>query len=99
MVALTSVLTSLLLLSPALAAPTASKDDFRLPVLQTGYLCNVPMVSRLLCPRASTTSAKIVTLVGSGAGVSDGGAYRYAVRYASASRWQPSKIVTSWSLP
>ncbi|TDL24934.1 alpha/beta-hydrolase [Rickenella mellea] len=39
------------------------------------------------------------TPVGQATGVVDGGAVRFTVRYATANRWQPSVVATTWTLP
>jgi hypothetical protein len=102
MVALFTLLASVLLAVPALAAPArlpGAGQAPKYPRLPPGLLCDIPFIDKLFCPvpRASTKTLK--TSVGTAAGVLDGSAYRYVVRYASAARWAQSKIATTWTLP
>ncbi|EJF66136.1 alpha/beta-hydrolase [Dichomitus squalens] len=65
-------------------------------------LCKLsPKISKALCPRQSTGGTNSVnTPIGTAQGTSDNaGATRFAVKYASASRWQPSTVSTTWELP
>lgn len=66
-----------------------------------GLLCSVlHPIFKALCPRQSTGSNEVSTPLGSACGVSDtAGATRFAVKYATASRWGESALVTSWALP
>lgn len=53
-----------------------------------------------LCPRRSSDTNQVDTPLGTAQGAADGsGATRFAVKYASASRWEASKVATSWTLP
>lgn len=61
-----------------------------------------PGIPTILPPKpvAGINASSRVTVFGTASGVLDPeGAYRYAVKYASASRWAPSTLVNTWSLP
>ena len=65
-------------------------------------LCKLsPIIQKALCPRQSSgTTNSVTTPIGTAHGtLDDSGATRFAVKYASASRWQPSTLVTTWELP
>ncbi|KAI0748574.1 alpha/beta-hydrolase [Daedaleopsis nitida] len=65
-------------------------------------LCKLsPRLFGALCPRQTTTGTTSVdTPIGTAHGTADdAGATRFAVRYASAQRWQPAIPAQSWELP
>ncbi|KAH9483951.1 cAMP-regulated D2 protein [Psilocybe cubensis] len=63
-------------------------------------LCQLPILKKYLCPLAGTAALNRATPLGTARGVADvDGAYRFPVRYASAPRWGPSTLVSSWDLP
>jgi len=63
-------------------------------------LCQLPITCHFLCPPTSLSATTRATVLGTANGASDpSGAYRFAVKYASAPRWAPSNIVTTWNLP
>ncbi|KIJ69164.1 hypothetical protein HYDPIDRAFT_172623 [Hydnomerulius pinastri MD-312] len=107
MVALYALLSSLLLASPAIASPVPSTNpDSRLsfPIFDQAWVkyCHFfPYAPKFLCPRQGNTGGlSISTPLGSAQGVLDTAAVsRFAVKYASAERWQPSTLATTWELP
>ncbi|KAF9527033.1 Alpha/Beta hydrolase protein [Crepidotus variabilis] len=87
------------LLTPTLSAPAGisiphvdpSKILCRLPILQNIWIT---------CPSNGKAALNRQTSLGTANGVEDpNGAYRFAVRYGNAARFQPSSVVTSWDLP
>ncbi|KAJ8088079.1 hypothetical protein PM082_013630 [Marasmius tenuissimus] len=105
MVAL-SLLSSLLLLSTAAAAPAPpTSQSFPTTLGLGGYdwgkiWCQVPVLKRISpCPRAPATGLQITTPIGTAKGTFASGANRFAVRYASANRWAPSAVATTWQFP
>ncbi|KAI0784377.1 Alpha/Beta hydrolase protein [Abortiporus biennis] len=103
----TSALLSLVV--SAFAAPLASQDSHGRgdllrfpPFIHKGLLCNlpIPVIQKILCTRQGTPDLSIDTPLGTARGATDNGdVVRFSVKYASASRWQPSSVVTSWQLP
>jgi hypothetical protein len=64
-------------------------------------LCQLSILKKILCP-PSHSSSDITkdTPLGTANGILDPqGAYRFSVKYASAARWAPSTVVTTWALP
>jgi hypothetical protein len=106
-----SLLASLLLVASVLGNPlpaqeiTVRQDDsniaakLKYPVIPSGLLCSLPVIKRVLCPRQGATTFTVTTLIGQAKGVEDNGAFRYAVKYASASRWASPTLATQWTLP
>ena len=94
-------LVSLLLASSALAAPAhISIPPYTWP--WKTELCNLsPLVKKVLCPRQQASNPTTVsTPIGTAQGTADdAGAARFAVRYASAARWQLPQLATAWELP
>ncbi|KAJ7137788.1 Alpha/Beta hydrolase protein [Mycena epipterygia] len=69
------------------------------PASVTGLLCKLPILEAV-CSRVVSPSAQVTTPIGVAQGVSDGsGANRFAVKYASATRWAASTIATKWQFP
>ncbi|KAI0636657.1 alpha/beta-hydrolase [Trametes polyzona] len=65
-------------------------------------LCKLsPRIAKVLCPRESpSNSVDVSTPIGTAHGTADpAGATRFAVKYASVTRWQPSTLATKWELP
>lgn len=65
-------------------------------------LCRFPLIKEWvpLCPRQNGVAVNVVTPLGIAAGVNVGsGATRFAVKYASAARWERSAVATTWQLP
>jgi len=89
---------------PIFAVPTQSNraltDAIVVPRLNPlKFLCGFLPLPPSLCPPQGTYLDRITPL-GIARGVSDPiGAFRFAVRYGKAPRWQPSSVVTSWDLP
>lgn len=97
---LASVLSSLLLASCVSAAPTTT-DALRFPPADpNAILCKFPFISHRLCPRKGTDASPTVkTVLGTATGTAGSVANRFAVQYATASRWAQSKVATTWKLP
>lgn len=99
MVGVQSLVFSLILASSALARPVA------IPAYPwRAELCSwklSPIIRRALCPRDSSSGSNTVdTPIGTAQGTSDDSSVmRFAVKYASAARWQAPEIVTAWELP
>lgn len=93
--------------APATLEPRISTTiaDLKFPQIPANLLCDIPFISQWICPRDSggsstSSSLSVSTPLGTAEGTSDtSGVVRYAVRYGSADRWQPSSVVTSWALP
>ncbi|KAL0568075.1 hypothetical protein V5O48_013919 [Marasmius crinis-equi] len=100
-----SLVSSFLLFSSVVAAPAA--QSFPLPTgigqgrLDWGKLwCQVPVLKNLgHCPRAPADGLQIATPIGPARGTFASGANRFSVKYASANRWAPSTVATTWQLP
>lgn len=108
MVFIGSLISSLLLVTAAIGTPLPGRGpkpgrggvpNVKLPVIPPGLLCALPGISRAICPRQGATSFTVATPIGVAKGIEDGNAFRYAVKYASAARWQAPSLVTSWALP
>ena len=98
MVAVQSLVFSLLAASSALARPAHVAMP---PYFWKTELCKLsPFVQKILCPRDTTANPTTVdTPIGTAHGTTDGSATRFAVKFASASRWQAPQIVQAWELP
>lgn len=85
-------------LFPTWALPT---QPLKIPhVNPLDILCQLPIPCKFLCPPGALSATTRATVLGTANGASDpSGGYRFAVKYASAPRWAPSKIVTTWNLP
>ena len=92
------------LLFPLLAAPANGDRDDPIVVPHSDpskftCQCNAPAVSSYYCPPRGSNLDR-TTPLGLAHGVADpNGALRFAVRYGTAVRWQPSSMVTAWDLP
>ncbi|KAG6862055.1 hypothetical protein C0995_007185 [Termitomyces sp. Mi166 len=63
-------------------------------------LCQLPILKKLICPRSGNSSLYIKTPLGLALGTpDDSGSRRFVVKYASASRWAPSTVASTWALP
>ncbi|KAI0664699.1 alpha/beta-hydrolase [Cubamyces menziesii] len=98
MVGFQSLVIPLLLASWATAHPV--------PIIFPPYrwkseLCKLsPRLAKILCPRDTPTgSVSVSTPIGTAEGTSDDAATRFAVKYASASRFEPPTLATQWELP
>ncbi|KAH0583691.1 hypothetical protein H2248_009300 [Termitomyces sp. 'cryptogamus'] len=75
----------------ALRFPTADPKEL---------LCQLPILKKIICPRSGNGSLYVWTPLGLALGTSDdSGARRFVVKYASASRWAPSTVASTWDLP
>ncbi|TFK54644.1 alpha/beta-hydrolase [Heliocybe sulcata] len=106
MVASVRLLAGLLLLGSTFASPVPSTNGIKFPPLPfppitpKGLLCQLPIVKDFVCPRQTSSSLSVNTPIGAAKGTSDtAGANRFVVKYASANRWQPSTMATTWALP
>ncbi|KAF9227728.1 alpha/beta-hydrolase [Gyrodon lividus] len=109
MVVLYALLSSLLLASPVVAWPVPSVDLAKplsqaTPAFRRGWVnyCHFsPYTPEFLCPRrGSTVGLSVSTPFGTAHGVVDTVAVnRFAIKYASAERWQPSTVATTWEFP
>ncbi|KAH7923532.1 alpha/beta-hydrolase [Leucogyrophana mollusca] len=106
MVALSVLVSSLLLASHAWASPVPSLySDAHLsfpPLDPKSWFCALPIKTarKLLCPRQGSDGLSVDTPLGTALGTMDiPTVNRYAVKYASADRWAPSAVATTWELP
>ncbi|KAH7911429.1 Alpha/Beta hydrolase protein [Hygrophoropsis aurantiaca] len=103
MVGFSVLASSLLLASQAWASPVPSlSPDTHLSRSfdVKNWLCALPITRRLLCSRQSTSGLSVNTPLGTALGAVDiPTVNRFAVKYASADRWAPSTIATTWELP
>ena len=112
MVALSGLFVPLLLLLSALplgatplpqASPSGTRRQHGIAELLS-FLCNIRPLNFLLCgqhfPGPIDGSITISTPLGDATGSADSSAAaRFAVRYATAGRWQDSVVATTWELP
>ncbi|CDO73592.1 hypothetical protein BN946_scf185014.g62 [Trametes cinnabarina] len=99
MVGFQSLVIPLLLASWATAHPVPINFP---PYRWKSELCKLsPLLAKILCPRDSTSSTTTIsTPIGTAHGTADdAGAARFAVKYASVTRWQPPTLATKWELP
>ncbi|KAG6877731.1 hypothetical protein C0993_004548 [Termitomyces sp. T159_Od127] len=101
MVVLRALLPALLIIS---ACATPLPGDFqalRFPSADPKeLLCQLPILKKFLCPRSGNSSLYVKTPLGLAIGTpDDSGVRRFVVKYASASRWGPSTVASSWALP
>ncbi|KAI0672899.1 alpha/beta-hydrolase [Trametes maxima] len=102
MVGFQSLVVPLLLASWAAAHPVRPSPINFPPYRVKSELCKLsPWLAKILCPRDVTANgATVSTPIGTAQGTSDdAGATRFSVKYASATRWQPSTVATKWELP
>ncbi|KAF8163428.1 Alpha/Beta hydrolase protein [Crassisporium funariophilum] len=98
MVLLTFVAVASLLIPVSFAAPPR-------PVIvphgdPRSILCQLNIFKKFLCPPTGTSALNRATSMGTAQGTDDpNGSYRFPVKYASAARWQPSTVVSTWGLP
>ena len=94
-----SLLALFYLLAPVLALPTGV---FLKQLDPKKILCNIPLpqITRWICPETGEAALNRPTPLGVAVGTQEAnGAYRFSVKYASAARWQPPTVVTTWALP
>ncbi|KAF8892430.1 Alpha/Beta hydrolase protein [Infundibulicybe gibba] len=101
MVGLASLVSMLVLAAPAWATPVPQAASLKFPPINpNNILCQLPIIKQFLCPQKGTSSLTVQTPIGTAQGTLDpAGAKRFSVKYASATRWAPSTLVTSWNLP
>lgn len=99
MVAL-NILFSSLLVVVTCASPLPN-DRLQFPKVDPKeLLCQLPIVKKYLCPRTGAGALNVQTVIGIAHGTQDPtGASRFTVKYASANRWAPSTVASTWSLP
>ena len=89
-----------MLLHSTFASPVSSHNVVAragMPPIITGLLCL--LFGRCVDTYKPGSVVNISTAVGSATGVVDSSAVRFPVKYASADRWQPSVMSSSWILP
>ncbi|KAK7038100.1 carboxylic ester hydrolase [Favolaschia claudopus] len=72
------------------------------PPVNLGLMCEIPMFQNACARVAAKTSVgkQVYTPIGTAQGVADGsGANRFAVKYATHTRWAASTVATKWALP
>lgn len=83
------------------SAPTVK--SVRIPgVDPVKVLCSLlsSMMMNKLCPRGDEDRLSRDTVFGVAQGSEDpSGAQRFIVKYANSQRWEPSTLVSSWTLP
>ena len=85
---------SLLWLSAAFALPTHVDNARSLSLVPRLDTCNSPLISK------SDEVQQVSTPMGLARGVqTTPGAVRFSVKYATAARFQPPVLATSWTLP
>lgn len=85
---------------PILAFPADRNRPIVVPHVDPSKItCRLPVVKNYLCP-AQGNGLSRPTPLGIAQGVADPeGALRFVVKYGTATRWQPSSVVTAWNLP
>ncbi|KAI0064717.1 alpha/beta-hydrolase [Artomyces pyxidatus] len=107
MVSISSLLYPLLLVSLGATSPvhlrdhdTSLGDQLKFTPGGVSILCLLPFVSRALCPRSTSPGTTVSTPIGTAHGTqASKGAFRFAVKYGSAARWQDSQVSNTWQLP
>ena len=81
---------------PRAGTPQAHPDGILADLLS--LLCDIKPLNKILCQRKGSLS--ISTPLGTATGVADTSTVgRFAVRYASANRWQSAVMATTWQFP
>ena len=89
---------SFLWLSAALALPTHVHNARSLSLVPRFYICSIPIISSFVCKNNEVQL--VYTPMGLARGVqTTAGAVRFPVKYATAARFQPPVLATSWTLP
>lgn len=89
---------SLLWISFALAIPTHVHNARSLPHVSPRNICNLPLISSFVCKNNEVQL--VVTPLGLARGVqTTAGAVKFPVKYATAARFKPPVLSTSWVLP
>ena len=89
---------SLLWVSFTLAIPAYVHNTRSLPHVPRLNLCNIPSISSFVCKNNEVQL--VATPMGLARGVqTTAGAVRFSVKYATAARFQPPVLATSWTLP
>lgn len=84
--------------APRAGTPQAQIDGILASLLS--ILCEIKPLNKILCQKQGQSSVTVSTPLGSANGVADTSTVgRFAVRYASANRWQSAVMATSWKLP
>jgi hypothetical protein len=91
-------LLALLWASAALAAPAHVDNTRSLSLFPRYDLCDIPLISYFAC------NGNAVQLVTTPMGLARGvqaaaGAVKFTIKYATAARFQPPVMATSWALP
>lgn len=91
--------------TPVPAAPSSGTPQHHAIAELLSFLCSIKPLNVLLCGSnfkgsSNGASVTITTPLGDASGVADTSSVgRFAVRYATAGRWQKSVIATKWELP
>ncbi|KAG5647317.1 hypothetical protein DXG03_000855 [Asterophora parasitica] len=95
-----NLLLAFTIVATASASPV-STQSLKVPTIDPqDILCQLPIVKKFLCPRKGSNALTIPTTIGVARGTADpSGASRFTVKYASANRWAPSTLVSTWALP
>jgi len=89
---------SLLWLSVAFALPTHVHNARSVSLVPRLYICSIPIISSMVCKNDEVQL--VYTPMGLARGVqTTRGAVRFSVRYATAARFRPPVLATSWTLP
>ncbi|KAG1903856.1 Carboxylesterase [Suillus fuscotomentosus] len=103
---ITCILLSPLLTSLSHASPVSrefSSWGLPLPSLDSkSWFCHLvhARMAQKLCLRTGSTATSVNTPLGAAQGTVDvSGVNKFAAKYASAERWSPSAMVTTWALP
>ena len=89
---------SLLWLSAAFALPTHFHNTRSLSLVPRLYICSIPIISSFVC--RNNEVQLVYTPMGLARGVqTTPGAVKFSVKYATAARFQPPVLATSWTLP
>jgi len=88
------------LVSVACATPLPH-EALRIPQIDPQeLLCQLPIVKKFLCPRTGNDALNTATPIGTAHGTVDpSGATRFTVKYATANRWAPSTLASTWGFP
>ena len=62
-------------------------------------ICSFPTKPFFHPKKSMNLTQRVNTPIGSASGVISGGVARFAVRYASADRWQPATQADVWKMP
>lgn len=101
MFVLSTFLTALLITGACATPLPGDFEALRFPSVDPKeLLCQLPILKKFICPRSGNSSLYVKTPLGLAIGTpDDSGVRRFVVKYASASRWAPSTVASTWTLP